>query len=28
MWDSSADHKHNTGLLFFADTIEPLGPAG
>ena len=28
MWDSSADHKHNTVLLFFADAIDPLGPGG
>ena len=28
MWDSSADHKHNTVLLFFEDAIDPLGPAG
>ena len=28
MWDSSADHKHNTVLLLFADAIDPLGPAG
>ena len=28
MWDSSADHKHNTVLLIFADAIEPLRPAG
>ena len=28
MWDSSADPKHNTVLLLFADAIDPLGPAG
>ena len=28
MWDSLADHKHNTVLLFFEDAIDPLGPAG
>ena len=28
MWDSSADHKHNTVLLLFLDAIDPLGPAG
>ena len=25
MPDSSADHKHNTELLLFADAIDPLG---
>ena len=25
MWDSLADHKHNTVLLFFEDAIDPLG---
>ena len=28
MRDSSADHKHNTVLLFFADAIDPLGFKG